>query len=83
MSAYLDFVLGPLAGKSRVDVQVLQREFISQCVEPMLLDKAFELLNDHRIAGDTLLMMTATHAVVAEPWQPDWDSNTGWGVGSG
>jgi len=67
MSAYLDFVLGPLAGKSRADVQVLQREFISQCVEPMLLDKAFELLNDHRIAGDTLLMMTATHAVVAEP----------------
>ena len=67
MTAYLDFVLGPLAGKSRADVQVLQREFISQCVEPMLLDKAFELLNDHRIAGDTLLMMTATHAVVAEP----------------
>ena len=29
--------------------------------------QAFELLNDHRIAGDTLLMMTATHAVVAEP----------------
>ena len=67
MTAYLDFVLGPLAGKSRADVQVLQQEFISQCVEPMLLDKAFELLNDHRIAGDTLLMMTATHAVVAEP----------------
>ena len=33
----------------------------------MLLDKAFELLNTHRIAGDTLLMMTATHEVVAEP----------------
>ena len=66
MAAYLDFVLGPLAGKSRADVQALQREFIAECVEPMLLDKAFELLNDHRIAGDTLLMMTATHAVVAE-----------------
>ena len=67
MGAYLDFVLGPLAGQSRADVQALQREFIAECVEPMLLDKAFELLNDHRIAGDTLLMMTATHAVVAEP----------------
>ena len=48
----------------------------------MLLDKAFELLNDHRIAGDTLLMMTITHAVVAEPWQPDWIEHC-WGVGSG
>ena len=67
MTAYLNFVLGPLAGKSRADVQALQREFIAQCVEPMLLNKAFELLNDHRTAGDTLLMMTATHAVVAEP----------------
>ena len=33
----------------------------------MLLNKAFDLLNEHRVAGDILLMITATHAVVAEP----------------
>jgi HAD superfamily hydrolase (TIGR01490 family) len=67
MTAYLDFVLAPLAGLTRVEVRALQRQFVAECVEPMLLDKAFDLLNEHRIKGDTLLMMTATHAVVAEP----------------
>ena len=67
MPAYLDFVLAPLTGLTRVEVRALQRQFVAECVEPMLLDKAFDLLNEHRIKGDTLLMMTATHAVVAEP----------------
>ena len=67
MTAYLDFVLEPLTGMTRSAVRSLQRQFVSECVEPMLLDKAFDLLNEHRIKGDTLLMMTATHTVVAEP----------------
>ena len=67
MTAYLDFVLEPLTGMARSAVRSLQRQFVSECIEPMLLDKAFDLLNKHRVKGDTLLMMTATHAVVAEP----------------
>ena len=67
MMAYLNFVLAPLTGKHRDEVRALQRQFIAECIEPMLLDKAFDLLNQHRVAGDVLLMMTATHAVVAEP----------------
>ena len=67
MTAYLDFVLEPLTGMARSAVRSLQRQFVAECIEPMLLDKAFDLLNEHRIKGDTLLMMTATHAVVAEP----------------
>ena len=45
MAAYLDFVLAPLAGKTRDEVRALQRRFVAECIEPMLLDKAFELLN--------------------------------------
>ena len=67
MTAYLGFVLAPLKGKDRREVQELQRDFVRDCIEPMLLDRAFELINQHRIAGDILLLMTATHAVVAEP----------------
>ena len=67
MTAYLDFVLEPLTGMARSAVRSLQRQFVAECIEPMLLDKAFDLLNEHRIKGDTLLMMTATQAVVAEP----------------
>ena len=67
MTAYLDFVLEPLTGMARSAVRSLQRQFVTECIEPMLLDKAFDLLNKHRIKGDTLLMMTATHTVVAEP----------------
>ena len=34
----------------------------------MLLDKAFDLLNEHRIKGDTLLHDDChSHTVVAEP----------------
>ena len=67
MTAYLDFVLEPLTGMTRSAVRSLQLQFVSECIESMLLDKAFDLLNEHRIKGDILLMMTATHAVVAEP----------------
>ena len=67
MTAYLQFVLAPLTGKTQASVRALQRQFMTQCVEPMLLDKAFALIDHHRVAGDQLLLMTATHSVVAEP----------------
>ena len=67
MMAYLQFVLAPLTGKTKASVRALQRQFMTQCVEPMLLDKAFALIDHHRVAGDQLLLMTATHSVVAEP----------------
>ncbi len=44
MTAYLQFVLAPLTGKTKASVRALQRQFITQCVEPMLLDKAFTLI---------------------------------------
>ena len=46
MTAYLDFVLEPLTGMARSAVRSLQRQFVSECIEPMLLDKAFDLLNE-------------------------------------
>ena len=51
MTAYLDFVLEPLTGMERSAVRSLQRQFVTECIEPMLLDKAFDLLNEHRIKG--------------------------------
>ena len=67
MTAYLQFVLAPLRGKTREEIRPLQEQFMRSCIEPMLLDHAFELLQRHRVAGDILLMITATHSVVAEP----------------
>ena len=67
MTAYLQFVLEPLRGKTQEAVRPLQKQFMQACIEPMLLDRAFELIQRHRAAGDILLMMTATHSVVAEP----------------
>ena len=67
MVAYLSFVLAPLAGMPVSEVRLLQDRFLRECVEPMLLNKAFDLIDQHRVAGDTLLLMTATHSVVADP----------------
>jgi len=65
--AYLRFALSPIAGLSVTDVEPLQREFMAQWVEPMILPQGLELLESHRQAGDQLLIITATNTVVTRP----------------
>ena len=65
--AYLRFALSPIAGLSVADVEPLQREFLEQWVEPMILPKALALLDRHRQEQDKLLIITATNTVVTRP----------------
>ncbi len=65
--AYLRFVLAPLKGMNAMSLKVLQDEFVSSCIEPMLLPKAQALLEKHRTQGDTLLIITATNCIITEP----------------
>ena len=45
----------------------LQRQFVRDHIEPILLDAAFALLEQHRALGDTLVIITATNTLVTQP----------------
>ena len=67
IDAYLQFALSTFAGLNTAAVATLQQRFLNDWVEPMLLPAASELLDRHRLQGDTLLIITATNAVVTRP----------------
>ena len=64
---YLSFALGPMAGMTPETLSVLQDKFLKKHVEPILLDAAFDLLQAHRVKGDTLIIITATNTLVTQP----------------
>jgi HAD superfamily hydrolase (TIGR01490 family) len=65
--AYLNFALAPLAGRAPQDLQTLQHRFIRDCITPILLPAAQELIQKHRDQGDRLLIITATNEFVTKP----------------
>ena len=67
ITAYLEFTLKPITGMTSEEVKGLQDRFMANWIEPLLLPAAFDLLNRHREAGDELLIITATNAVVTQP----------------
>jgi HAD superfamily hydrolase (TIGR01490 family) len=64
---FLEFSLEPL---SRNDPKYLARwhaEFMAEKIEPLITDKARQLVEKHRDKGDTLLIVTATNSFVTRP----------------
>ncbi|UTW11011.1 HAD family hydrolase [Marinobacterium rhizophilum] len=64
---FLEFALRPLAQHSLQQLQQWHSLFMQQCVQPMMLPKALQLLADHRARGDFLLIITATNHFVTSP----------------
>lgn len=67
VDAYLRFALEPIAGKTPAEVAPLQARFMADYITPMLQEKAFALLEEHRARGDRLVIITATNTVVTGP----------------
>ncbi|MFK8040953.1 HAD family hydrolase [Congregibacter sp.] len=67
IQAYLAFALAPLAGRSLESLRELQISFLKDCIEPILLPAAAELIQKHRSRGDRLLIITATNEFVTAP----------------
>ena len=67
MAAYLDFSLAPLAEHDKDKLNILHEEFMAGYIQPIMLDKARMLLNQHRAEDDTLLIITATNRFVTAP----------------
>lgn len=65
--AYLAFALQVLSEHPADRLQAWHREFMREKVEPMVLPKAVVLVDEHRRAGDTLVIVTATNDFVTRP----------------
>lgn len=64
---FLGFALHPLTRFPLADLQRWHSEFMHSCIEPMISQKSLALLEQHRTAGDYLLIITATNAFITRP----------------
>ena len=67
MRAYLKFALKPLAQLDQQTLQQLHQRFMVEVIDPLWLPGAEALLQQHRDAGDFLLIITSTNRFVVEP----------------
>lgn len=66
-NAYYRFACAALAPHSMALLEETRRDFVEQLITPLMLDKAAHLIEKHRKAGDTLLVITATLEFVTAP----------------
>ena len=64
---FLTFMLRPLASNPLAELLNWRAQFLEAKIRPILLPRAMELVQQHRTAGDTLLIITATNRFITEP----------------
>jgi len=64
---FLSFALAPLAEHDMETLDSWHARFMDECIHPVMLSKAQALVDKHRAAGDTLLIITATNHFVTAP----------------
>lgn len=65
--AYLRFALAALARQDMSTLNAWHAEFMNEKIRPILLPKAFDLIEQHRARGDELVIITATNDFVTRP----------------
>ncbi|MBD3821962.1 MAG: HAD family hydrolase [Thiotrichales bacterium] len=65
--AYQRFSLAPIANRPMEELNAWHQQFMADFIQPIYLDKAQALVNQHREKGDTLLVITATNSFVTRP----------------
>jgi HAD superfamily hydrolase (TIGR01490 family) len=64
---FLAFQLQPLAAHPLEQLHLWREAFLDRMIEPIILPAARELLAQHRLNGDTLVIITATTRFITEP----------------
>jgi HAD superfamily hydrolase (TIGR01490 family) len=64
---YLAFALGTLAQFPRAKLDQLHQQFMHEVITPALHPAAFDILNQHREAGDLIAIVTATNRYITAP----------------
>ena len=63
---FLKFSLKPLADHEPEQLYQWRAQFIAEIITPLLLKSAQQLIDKHRLQGDTLLVITARNRFVTE-----------------
>lgn len=64
---FLTFSLKPLADNDPAVLAALQQQFLDEKIRPLMSPASFELIEKHKSAGDTLVVITATNSFVTAP----------------
>ena len=64
---FLRFSLAPLRKHPRSRLESWRSEFLETQIDPLISRQARDLVEKHRQAGDTLMIITATNAFVTRP----------------
>lgn len=64
---YVEFALQPMMHHSLEQLHRWRQQFVDERIRPLVLPAALNLLQDHRIKGDQLLIITATNRFITEP----------------
>ncbi|MEW8506117.1 MAG: HAD family hydrolase [Candidatus Thiodiazotropha sp.] len=65
--AFQRFSLKPLRDNSMVSLLDWRREFLERKILPIISRQSRQLVEQHRSAGDTLMIITATNAFITSP----------------
>ena len=65
--AFLRFQLAPLAKIPMPELLKMRQEYLDNYIKPIITQEARELVEKHRLQGDTLLIITATNDFVTRP----------------
>jgi HAD superfamily hydrolase (TIGR01490 family) len=64
---YLNFTLDIFGRTEMAQLAAWHEQFMAECIEPIILPKGLALLDEHRAAGDKLVIITATNRFVTAP----------------
>ncbi|WP_269618634.1 HAD family hydrolase [Zhongshania sp. BJYM1] len=67
IDAYLRFALSPLSKYNSDELAGMHAAFMAEYIAPLRLPKADALLQQHRDAGDFVMIITATNSFVTRP----------------
>jgi HAD superfamily hydrolase (TIGR01490 family) len=67
INAFLRFSLRPLRDVPRQQLEALREHFINERIVPLMLPAAQKLIASQRVAGATLVIITATNSFVTAP----------------
>tara|TARA_R110001592_G_scaffold42588_6_gene138181 strand:+ start:26700 stop:27392 length:693 start_codon:yes stop_codon:yes gene_type:complete len=67
IQVYLNFCLQLLAEHTQSQLDEWHGRFMTERIEPIILPQALALIDKHRQAGDTLMIITATNRFITAP----------------
>lgn len=65
--AFLEFQLKPLSQHPKNFLDELHLKYMQKVIRPMMTQKAQDLVNKHKAAGDLCVVITATNSFVTKP----------------